>query len=407
MKDLPGRTARNASARFDAITADELRAAGSLKWTGVEDRLPAWVAEMDFGLAAPIAGAVQEAVARGLVGYLPGGLIDEMGAACSEFLLARHGWEVPADWIRPVADVLTALEWTVRHFSAQGAKIVVPTPAYMPFLELPAVYGRELVTVPMLRTGSGWELDFPALDAALAGGGLLILCNPHNPLGKVYSRDELARIAEIVAANGARVFSDEIHAPLVYDGGTHVPYASVSPAAANHTVTATSASKAWNLAGLKAAQMILSNAADRELWAGVGHFVEHGPSTPGVVANIAAYRDGGAWLAEVLAYLDGNRQLLGGLLGEHLPGAAYIQPAGTYLAFIDCTPLPLGGAVPADYFRDHARVALVDGAACGRPGWVRLNFATPRPILRRIVEEMGAAVRRQAAATEVRQPPSW
>jgi cystathionine beta-lyase len=393
MKNFPAGSAVDAHTRFDAITAGQLRTAGSLKWTGFPAQLPAWVAEMDFGLAAPIASAVQEAVAQGLVGYLPGGLADDMGSACSAFLLARHGWDVPADWIRPVSDVLTALESTVRHFSAPGAKIVVPTPAYMPFLELPAMYGRELVEVPMLRTGSGWGLDFPALDVALAGGGLLILCNPHNPLGKVHTRDELVRLAELVEANGARVFSDEIHAPLVYDGGTHVPYASVSAAAANHTVTATSASKAWNLAGLKAAQMIFSNAVDRELWAGVGHYVEHGPSTPGVVANIAAYRDGGAWLDGVLAYLDGNRQLLGALLGECLPGTRYVQPDGTYLAFIDCTALELGGAVPADFFRDHANVALVDGAACGRPGWVRLNFATPRPILRQIVESMGAAAR--------------
>ncbi|WP_288026583.1 aminotransferase class I/II-fold pyridoxal phosphate-dependent enzyme [Arthrobacter sp.] len=277
---------------------------------------------------APIAKAVQDAVAQGLTGYLPGGLVDAMGAACGDFLLARHGWDVPADWIRPASDVLAVLESTIKYFSAPGARIVVPTPAYMPFLKLPDSLGRQLVEVPLLRTDSSWELDYAALDTALAGGGLLVLCNPHNPLGKVYSRDELLRISQIVAARGARVFSDEIHAPLVYDGGTHVPYASISPAAAGHTVTGTSASKAWNLAGLKAAQMIFSNAADRGKWSEVGDFAEHGASTPGVVANIAAYRDGGPWRSDVLGYLDGNRQLLGELLGEHLPGAGWLRPAG-------------------------------------------------------------------------------
>jgi len=382
---------------LDAITAEELRAAGSLKWTEFPQQLPAWVAEMDFGMAGPVTEALQAAVAQGLTGYLPGHLVAAMGAACRDFMLDRHGWDVPADWIRPVADVLAALECTVKHFSAPEARIVVLTPAYMPFLDLPAIYGRELVEVPLASTDAAWELDFDALDAALSGGGLLVLCNPHNPVGKVYSRAELLRISEIVAAHGARVFSDEIHAPLVYDGGTHVPYASVSATAASHTVTATSASKAWNLAGLKTAQMIFSNAADRELWVGVGHFVEHGPSTLGVVANIAAYSSGGPWLSQVLHYLDGNRRLLAELVAEHLPGAVMLAPEGTYLAFIDCSGLGLAqgpcGSL-ADFFRDEAGVSVVDGAECGRAGrgYVRLNFATPRPILRQIVGQLGGAV---------------
>lgn len=385
---------------FDASTAGELRAGGSLKWTEFPDQLPAWVAEMDFGMAGPVTAALQDAVTRGLVGYLPGHLAAAMGSACRDFMLERHGWDVPADWIRPVADVLSALECTVKHFSAPDAKIVVLTPAYMPFLELPAIYGRELVEVPLARAAASWELDFDALDAALSGGGLLVLCNPHNPVGKVYSRAELLRISEIVAARGARVFSDEIHAPLVYDGGTHVPYASVSAAAASHTVSATSASKAWNLAGLKTAQMIFSNAADREVWAGVGHFVEHGASTLGVVANIAAYSSGGPWLSQVLHYLDGNRRLLAELVARYLPGALLLVPEGTYLAFIDCSALELAPDLApgprdslSDFFREQAGVVVVDGAACGGAGkgYVRLNFATPRPILRRIVEQMGAA----------------
>ncbi|WP_104086817.1 MalY/PatB family protein [Arthrobacter sp. GMC3] len=393
MTETSGTGKGTAEELFDAITAGELHAVGSLKWTRFGQQLPAWVAEMDFGMAGPVTDALQDAVGRGLVGYLPDHLMTAMGSACRNFMLARHSWDVPADWIRPVADVLTALECTVNHFSAPNAKIVVLTPAYMPFLELPPIYGRELVEVPMIAAAASWELDFDALDAALSGGGLLVLCNPHNPVGKVYSRAELLRISEIVARSGARVFSDEIHAPLVYDGGTHVPYASVSAVVASHTVSATSASKAWNLAGLKAAQMIFSNAADREHWAGVSHFVEHGASTLGVVANIAAYSNGGPWLAQVLDYLDGSRQLLAELVATHLPGARVLVPEGTYLAFIDCSALRLGGSL-ADFFHENAGVALVDGAACGEPGkgFVRLNFATPRPLLREILEKMGAAV---------------
>lgn len=381
---------------FDAVSEADLRAAGSLKWSAFPGQLPAWVAEMDFGLAAPITERLLELVSTAQVGYLPSHLVDELGLACRDFLAMRHGWDVPAEWIRPVVDVLTALEATVRHFTPAKGRIVVPTPAYMPFIMLPAMYGRELVQVPMIRDEASWELDFAALGEALSAGDLLVLCNPHNPIGKVYTREELLRLSSVVEACGARVFSDEIHAPLVYDGARHVPYASVSDAAARHTVTATSASKAWNLAGLKAAQIIFSNAADYELWVAEEPFAEHGASTFGVAANIAAYTQGMPWLEGVIGYLDRNRRLLGRLLQERLPQARFVVPEGTYLAFVDCTELDFGDftGTPTEFFAAHARVALTEGGLCGDvgAGWVRLNFATPAPILHRIVEHMAASL---------------
>lgn len=390
--------ATSTAAAFDAITEAQLRTAGSLKWSEFPDTLPAWVAEMDFGLAAPIEAVLAESVAAGRVGYLPNALIPALGAATSAFLAARHGWKVPAEWIRPVPDVLTALECTVRFFTPDRGRIVVMTPAYMPFIWLPATYGRELVQVPMLQGDDTWDVDFAAIEAALSEGDLLVLCNPHNPIGKVYTRAELERLSVIVARRGARVFADEIHAPLVYDGGRHVPYASVNAAAAGHTVTATSASKAWNLAGLKTAQIIFSNVADAAVWSEKGGFKEHGATPLGVVANTAAYSAAVPWLDGVVGYLDGNRALLRELVGQHLPGASFVDSAGTYLAFIDCNGLDLGGfaGTPAAFFAEHAGVIVNDGGECGYAGtgFVRLNFATPAPILRRIVEAMGAALAR-------------
>ena len=381
---------------FDAVSEADLRAAGSLKWSAFPGQLPAWVAEMDFGLAAPIAERLRELVSTAQVGYLPGHLVDSLGRACRDFLATRHGWDVPAEWIRPVVDVLTALEATVRHFTPANGRMVVLTPAYMPFIALPGIYGRELVQIPMIRGEASWELDFDALETALSASDLLVLCNPHNPIGKVFTREELLRLSTIVEARGARVFSDEIHAPLVYDGAKHVPYASVSDAAARHTVTATSASKAWNLAGLKAAQIIFSNAADYELWVAEEAFAEHGASTLGVAANIAAYTQGTPWLEGVIGYLDGNRSLLERLLREHLPQAWFVVPEGTYLAFIDCTELDFRdfAGTPTEFFAEQAGVALTEGGLCGEvgAGWIRLNFATPAPILRRIVEQMGAVL---------------
>ena len=388
-------TAATSAAALDAITQVQLRAVGSLKWSEFPDKLPAWVAEMDFGLAAPIEAALAESVAAGRVGYLPNALVSAMARACSDFMAVRHGWNVPAEWIRPLPDVLTALECTVRYFTPESGRIVVMTPAYMPFILLPASYGRELVQVPMLR-GESWDVDFAAIDAVLGEGDLLVLCNPHNPIGKVYTPAELERLGGIVQRRGARVFADEIHAPLVYDGATHVPYASLSAAAAGHTVTATSASKSWNLAGLKTAQIIFSNAADAAVWAEKGGFKETGATPLGVVANTAAYAGCVPWLDDVVGYLDGNRMLLRELVDRHLPAATFVDPEGTYLAFIDCNALDLGGfaGTPAEFFAEQAGVVLSEGGLCGDAGagFIRLNFATPAPILRRIVEAMGAAL---------------
>jgi cysteine-S-conjugate beta-lyase len=195
------------------------------------------------------------------------------------------------------------------------------------------------------------------------------------------------------------VFSDEIHAPLVYDGHTHVPYASLTDATAAHTVTAVSASKAWNLPGLKCAQLVLSNDADAARWEEVGFMAEHGASNPGVVANIAAYESGGPWLADVLAYLDGNRRLLGDLLREQVPEIGYLPPEGTYLAWLDCRRLALGDH-PAEYLLEHAGVALTDGPACGvaGAGFARLNLATPRPVLEQTVARLADALARRQTA---------
>ena len=209
----------------------------------------------------------------------------------------------------------------------------------------------------------------------------------------MYTPGELAAVTEVVARHGGRVFADEIHAPLVYPGHQHTPYARTSAEAAGHSITSVSASKGWNLPGLKCAQLILTSDADAETWAAAGGLAEHGASTPGVRANTAAFTAGGDWLAEVLSYLDGNRMLLAGLIAEHLPGVRYQPPEGTYLAWLDCRALGLGDS-PGEFFLDKAQVLVNDGPAFGvaGKGHVRLNFATPRPILTQIVRQLGNAV---------------
>ncbi|HST98032.1 MAG TPA: aminotransferase class I/II-fold pyridoxal phosphate-dependent enzyme [Geodermatophilus sp.] len=380
-------------AGFDDLTVTELRRRGGLKWSLFPEAIGSFVAEMDFGTAPAVTEALHAAVDTPVFGYLPPALLQGMSEAYAAWSADRYGWTVPPERVRPVADVLAGLAAAIEHFSRPGSPVVLPTPAYMPFLTLPPALGREVLQVPMARDGDRYVYDLDALDAAFrAGGHLLVLCNPHNPIGRVLEPAEMTAVAEVVERHGGRVFSDEIHAPLVYEGHRHVPYASLGEVPAGHAVSGTSASKAWNLPGLKCAQLVLSNDADADLWARVGSHAEHGASTLGVVANTAAYTGGAGWLDDVLAYLDDNRRLLADLVAEHLPGVRYTPPEGTYLAWLDCRELDL--PEPGAFFLQRAGVALTDGLLCGvaGTGFARLNVATPRPVLEQTVERMGAAL---------------
>ncbi|GLZ44454.1 aminotransferase [Actinomycetospora sp. NBRC 106375] len=382
--------------RFDALTAEYMRAAGSWKWSTPGEShgrglIGAFVAEMDYPVADAVAGAVRRSADASLFGYLPDAWVGDMAAACSSFWGDRFSWAPDPAWVRPVPDVLTAFTATVRHFTRPGSPIVLPTPAYMPFLTVPAMVDRELVTVPMARDGDRFVLDLEGIDRAFAAGaGLLVLTNPHNPTGRVLDDAELAAVTEVVERHGVRVFADEIHAPLTFDGHRHRPYAASSEAAAAHTVTATSASKAWNTPGLKCGQVVLSNAADAEHWTATGYLAEHGTATPGVLATTAAYRDSRDWLDEVLAYLDGNRALLA---GADLPGLRVTVPEGTYLAWLDGRGLDLDEP-PSAFLAREAGVVLTDGAACGDAGrgGMRLNLAMSRPVLAEALDRLRTAL---------------
>ena len=385
---------------LDAIGIERLREIGSVKWSVFPEAIGAFVAEMDFPPAPAIVGAMRGAIDDGLTGYLPAAVRTRMTEATARWQRERYGWDVPADRIRPVPDVLTALRATIDFFTEPGSKIVLPTPAYMPFLTIPAMHDREIIEVPMLVEDGRYVYDLDGIDRAFAqGAGLLILCNPYNPLGRVFERAELEAVAEIVDRHGARVFSDEIHAPLVFAPHRHLPYASLNAVTARHTITAASASKAWNLPGLKAAQVILTNDADAETWARPEvAWAEHGTANLGVIATTAAFDDSREWLADTLDYLDGNRRLLGDLLAEHIPGIGYRAPEGTYIAWLDARDLGIDGS-PADFFREQAGVAMTDGIACGAAGegFLRFILATPRPVIEQAVLQMAAALREHAA----------
>ncbi len=378
---------------LDSITEDSLVAKGGRKWSSFPGSLGAFIAEMDFGVAPVVREALRELDDRDLYGYAPHGLVADLKSATADFYARRCGWQFPSAHVELASDVLAGFIGVLQFLTRPGTPIVLPTPAYMPFFDVARVAGRDLIEVPMKRRADDWALDLAAIDAALSPGSIFVLCNPHNPIGKVYSEEELLSIAEVVERNGARVFSDEIHAPLVYSPARHTPYASLNEVTAAHTVTATAASKAFNIPGLKCAQLILTTDEDRRVWKDKGGFVSGAASNPGILATTAAYTRGDEWLEEITEYLRGSRDLLSDLIAEHLPRASYIAPEGTYLAWLDLR----GYGFETDlfgHFNTKAKVAITEGRLCGEvgQGHIRLNFALPRPLLREAVERIGAAV---------------
>ena len=366
-----------------------LRRRAGKKWQARRAPFAAWVADMDFPVAPAITDALRAVVDAGTFGYADWGEPNPLSPAGKLFaprMAERFGWEVRPDRVRDLVDVLQGVRATVLHLSRPGDGVVLHMPAYFPFLDMVSRMDRRLVPVE-LRDGA---FDYDALEAELAASGasIWILCNPHNPLGHVFGRHELERVAEIAARFDLTVVSDEIHADLTLPGGVHVPFESLGADVSARTVTLTSSSKAFNLAGLRWA--VMHCGSDRMLAAFdalPGHYLG-APNLMAVTATVAAWTGGDAWLQAVLAVLDENRHALSGLLERHLPGVGYRPPAATYLCWLDCTALGLG-TDPAATFAERG-VALSAGCDFGPQGagHVRLNLATSPAVLEQIVVAM-------------------
>ena len=372
-----------------AVSLDDLRRRHSVKWRQYPtDVLPLFVAEMDTPPAPAVAEALNRAVADGDTGYATAAGLPE---AFAGFSAERFGWQVDPMDVTVVPDVMSAVRAALTANTEPGDAVVLSTPVYPPFFAAVSGSGRRVVDSPMVMTTDGYRFDFDRLARDFAAGArAYLLCNPHNPLGRVYTRQELATVAELAERHDVLVISDEIHAPLTMPGHRHIPFASLDTEAAARGYTMMSASKAWNLAGLKTAVMVTGSRAttDRfpsEMTAGAGLL--------GVLASRAAYRDGVGWLDALLSDLDHRRRLLTDLVNTRLPGVGYRPPEGTYLSWLDLRALDLP-ADPAEVLLDRARVAVVSGAAFGPAGagFVRLNTATSSTILTEAVDRIAEAV---------------
>jgi cystathionine beta-lyase len=358
-----------------------------VKWgLYADDVLPLWVAEMDATPCEPVVEAVTAALRRGDTGYPLGRDFVDAGVA---YAGQTWSWTIDASRVSPVADVMIGLSELLRRATSPGGPVVVSSPVYNAFFDFVDMTGRRLVDAPLSPAG---RLDLDALDRTfgeLAVGGertAYLLCNPQNPTGTVHTRDELEALAEVAHRHGVLVLSDEIHAPIVHEG-RFTPFLSVR--GGERGVALLAASKAWNLAGLRSALVVLGPDAPGEVALHEVH--SHGASHLGQIAGAAAWTHGRPWLAQVTQEISENRQLLARLLAQHLPEIRYAVPASTYLAWLDCRALDWGDD-PATVLRERGRVAFSSGPSFGQTGrgFVRVNLATSPQILTEAVERMAA-----------------
>ncbi|MGN6816989.1 MAG: MalY/PatB family protein [Solirubrobacterales bacterium] len=363
------------------LSLERLHRRRSAKWAKYPaEVLPVWVAEMDFPLAARVKQALQEAVDLDDCGYShPAAL----GAAFAEFAAARHGWSVDSARVSPSSDVVGALTAVLKEVAEPGARVVINTPVYHPFFAVVAEAGCELVEVPLVEG----ELDVEGIERELAAGAAaLLLCSPHNPTGGVPSRAQLERIAAAADRHGAWILADEIHASLTLPGAEHVPFLTVSEAAATRGIAFWSASKAFNLAGLGCAEIVTASAEATAVIERLPVSATHCGHL-GAIGSIAAFREGGPWLDDVLAVLDHNRHLLAELLAEHLPEVGYEPPQASYLAWLDLRALDLGPD-PSQPLLERGQVALSPGPRFGPQGtgFARLNLGTSPALVEEAVK---------------------
>lgn len=372
----------------------------SLKWSyrkrfcGEEDALPLWVADMDFAVAPEIQKAIQERAGHPIYGYPV--RQDGFYTALMGWTSRRYGWNIQREWICYSPGIVPAINLAVLAFSQPGDKIVIQTPVYYPFAAAVLNNGRQLVENPLRLSGERYAMDLEDLEKKIdSRTKMLILCSPHNPVGRVWTREELEALADLCAKKDIIVVSDEIHADIIMPGYRHVPFASLSENAANRTLTCLAVSKTFNLAGLCTANVVISNRRLRDQFVTMVGNIGLGTSNVfGIVAQEAAYTHGEPWLEEFIHYINNNYRHLRERIKKAAPEIRVFPLEGTYLAWMDCRGLGLEDSALREFFLHRAKVWLDHGSMFGNPGkgFMRLNLACPRALLDQAIERIEAAV---------------
>lgn len=379
---------------FDFDRVIDRRATDANKWRKFPpDVLPLWVADMDFPSPPAVVQALRARVEHGFFGYLMER--PELQDVVAERMAKRYGWRVSPDAVVPVPGVIAGFNLALRVLTRPGDGVLVQTPVYPPILRAAANHGLQRDEHALTRDADGrYSVDRDTFARALRPHTrAFLLCNPHNPVGRLFDTAELEGMADACARRDVWIIADEIHCDLLLDGRRHVPIATLAPEIEARTVTLIAPSKTFNLPGLKCAVAIVPNATVRErLAAGLGDLVPR-INVLGHAAAVAAYRDGEAWLEALLRYLQANRDLLMTDVPRRLPGVTLAPPEATYLAWLDCRGAAIRGGDPYTFFLERARVALNDGRLFGPggEGFVRLNFACPRVLLAEALDRMARA----------------
>lgn len=386
---------RDDALNYDFDRLPNRRGIESLKWkTYDKDVLPLWVADMDFMSPEPVIRALRERVEHGVFGYLSEDM-SEIRQVFVDRLVELYNWEVQPDDLVFMPGVITGFNLACHTMVTPGRGVLVQTPSYPPILRAPENANRYRLDVELVRDLEGeYKVGWDAFQEAVSRQiDLFILCNPHNPVGRVFRQDKLERMAELCLRRDVVICSDEIHCDLVYKQYRHIPIASLDPEIADNTVTLMAPSKTYNLPGLKFSVAVVQNRTLRRKYRRMGGDLLGGVNLMGRVAALSAYRDGQEWLDQILLYLEVNRDYLYEYVEKELSGISMAVPEGTYLAWLDCREAGIEGN-PQNFFLQKARVALNDGITFGKggEGFVRLNFGCPRSILSEALDRMSRAL---------------
>lgn len=371
--------------KYDFDKTIDRRATNSYKWDSApEGVLPMWVADMDFRTAPAIIDALQKRVAHGIFGYTR--VPDAYYGAVTSWFSRRHGWDIDREWIIYTSGVVPAVSAVIKALTVPGDKVIVQTPVYNCFFSSIRNNGCEIVSNPLRRTADTYEMDFDALERCAADprAKVMLLCNPHNPAGRVWTPDELTRLGNICLRNGVTVVADEIHCELVYQGFKYTPFASLSDAFLHRSVTCVSPSKAFNIAGLQIANIVafdndLRSRIDKAI--NINEVCDVNPF--GVAATIAAYNEGEEWLNQLVDYLHGNYEVMAEFCRRELPEFPITRLEGTYLVWMDCSSLGMPSDALEHALLDDARLWLNAGTMYGAEGegYMRWNIACPRSVM--------------------------